>query len=73
VHVCRSERRVEGAHLIEDTAYAPDVALRVVGPVFPDLGACVVGSSSLRLEHAPFGYLGDVQISQLDFSLLSEE
>lgn len=37
VHVVRTERWLERAHLVEDAAEGPDVALSIVGLIAPDL------------------------------------
>jgi hypothetical protein len=64
LHVTPAEGRVKRAHLEENAADAPNVALQVVGFVVPDLGAGVVGSSSLRFEQSLFGNLGNIEIAE---------
>lgn len=47
VHCLRAERRIKGRHLVDDAAKRPNIALVVVGLIFPDLGTRVVGRPSL--------------------------
>lgn len=73
LHVFGCERWVESHQLVQDRAEGPDVTLQIVWFVLPNLRTCVVGSSSLCLEDACLRHLGNVQVSQLDHSLLGEK
>ncbi len=74
IHVGSSERGVQGYHLIDDTACGPKVTLEVIRFVFPDLWAAIVWGSGLCVKHGSLlGNLGDIQISELDDSLLGKE
>jgi hypothetical protein len=50
VHVISPKRRNKGTHLIDYTAQGPNVRLVVIGLVLPNLGTCIVRSSSLGVE-----------------------
>ena len=49
LHVCGLERRVVGAHFVEDTTDTPNVALVIIRLVLPDLWTSVIRGTSLGL------------------------
>mmetsp|Transcript_16258 Transcript_16258/g.47510 ORF Transcript_16258/g.47510 Transcript_16258/m.47510 type:complete len:226 (+) Transcript_16258:427-1104(+) len=64
-HVFSTERRAQCNHLVEYTAKRPHVALCIVWHVAPDLWGRIVRCPCLRHAQASFGYLGDIEISEL--------
>lgn len=60
------ERAPARAHLVEDAAEGPDVALHVVGEVLPDLGADVKGRPDLGVRGGLLEKLGDPEVPYLD-------
>lgn len=73
LHVIGTERRHESAHLVEDTAEGPDVALAVVRLVAPYLRTRVVRRPRLRIAQAFFYDFGDVKIAELGLHVLEQE
>ena len=73
LHGLGSERWHFHDHFVEDAACAPNITSVVIGHVFPDLGACVVGSAGLGAHHAALDYSRDVHISELDHAFLGKE
>ena len=57
-------------HFVGYAAERPNIGLKVVGLVLPDFGAGVVGRARLRVQEAPLGDFGDVQIAELGRSVL---
>ena len=53
IHVISSEWRDKGTHLVGYATERPNVALQVVGLIFPDFWACIVGRTGLGVEAAP--------------------
>lgn len=72
-HSCGAEGRLLSDHFVEDTAKWPDIWSVVVGHVFPNFGAGVVRSTSLSTEHTSLGYFGDIEVTEFDNSLFSQE
>lgn len=72
-HVGGFEGRTVTHHLIEHTSLRPNVALEVVWLVFPDFGACVERSASLRVKHAFLYYFRDVEVSEFDLTFGVQE
>ena len=50
IHIIGTERWLQSAHLVEDTAKGPNIALTVIWLVSPDFRAGIVGCASLRVE-----------------------
>ena len=73
LHVVSSERRHQGAHLVEDTAEGPDVRLRVVRHVPPNLWRGVVRSAGLGVRESFLHDLRDVEVSELRLHVSVEE
>lgn len=73
LHGLGSERWHLHYHFVEHAACAPNITSVVIRHVLPDLGACVVGSSSLGTHHTSFDYSGDIHISELDHTVLGKE
>ena len=65
VHVLGAERWFQCGHLIENTAQRPNITLAIVGLILPHFWGCVVRCASLRVEHALFCDLGDIQVAKL--------
>lgn len=51
-HVFTVKRGLQCEHLVNDAAERPNIALEVVGLVFPDLRRSIVGSSCLGIIKA---------------------
>jgi len=66
VHVVGAERRLEGAHFVEDATEGPDVALGIVRLISPDLGRSVVGGPCLSVQETLFSNFRHIQVPQLD-------
>ena len=58
--------RAESAHLVDDAAQGPHVALVAVALVHPDLGAHVVRRPDLRPRQSLFQELGAPEVANLD-------
>jgi hypothetical protein len=56
IHVLSSKGRLQSCDLIEHTAERPDVALAIIGLIFPYLGACIVRSTCLCIEQASWSF-----------------
>lgn len=73
VHVVRSERWLESAHFVKDTAEGPDVTLGIVWLILPDLGGGIVRCACLRVEESFFGNFRHVQIAEFGHPVLLKE
>ena len=73
LHVVRSERRHEGAHLIEHAAERPDVRFGVVRHIPPHLRRGVIRSASLGVRQAFFNNLGNIKVTKLGLHISVEE
>ena len=69
-----SPRLLQRAHLVQDAAQGPHVALVVVWLVLADLGRHVVwgADNGTRCRHCPFHQLANPEVSQLDVPLIEE-
>lgn len=72
-HSLRPEGRQFRDHFVKHAASAPDVGTMIIGHVFPDFGAGVVGSSCLCSHHATLSDSRDVHVSQFDDAFLGQE
>lgn len=73
LHVVCSERRHEGAHLVEHAAERPNVTLAVVRLVAPHLRTGIVGRSCLSVTQPLLDNLRDVQVSKFRLHVLKEK
>jgi hypothetical protein len=73
VHVIGAEGRDQSTHLVSYAAERPDIRLKVIGLILPDLRTGVVGGTSLGVEEAFLGHLRDIQITQLGCLVLVKE
>ena len=73
LHVVCTEGRHQGAHLVQDAAKRPNVALAVVGLVAPHLGTRVVWSACLRVAQALLDNFRDVKIAKLRLHVFEQE
>ena len=69
LHVFGSEWGVQRAHLVNDAAQRPYVALFVIWFLLPDLGASVVRCACLRVQQAILRNFTDVKIAHLESSI----
>ena len=56
LHIVSSEWRFQSYRFVEDKAKRPNVTLVVVGLVPPHLGAGIIWSACLGVQHAFFGH-----------------
>ena len=73
LHVVGAEGRHQGAHLVQDAAKRPNVALAVVGLVAPHLWTRVVRSACLRVTQALLHNFRDVKIAKLRLHVFEQE
>ena len=72
-HIVCSEWWHQCAHLVNDATERPDIRLKIIWLILPDLRTCIVRSACLRLAQAVLGNLRYVQVTQLCGLVLVEK
>lgn len=70
-HAFGAKGWVQRAHLVDDTAERPQVALVVIRFLLPDLGTGVVGGSCLRIKHTVLRNLTHVEIAHFENAIFT--
>ena len=73
LHIICSEGRHKCTHLVQDATKRPDVALRIVGHITPNLRACIVGCASLSVAEAFLDNFRNVKISEFGLHVLEQK
>lgn len=63
----------QATHLVDDTSQGPDITLRTVGRIAPDLRAGVVRGACLRLCHLVLQDFGDIEVAQFGSATRKED
>lgn len=72
-HALSSEGWLVSNHFVQDAAQTPNIALVVVGHVFPDFGAGIVGGTGHSHEHTGLCDFADVHVTELGLATLGKE